>query len=84
MKEENKKMKLFLAENGISCRVKYIDSGSLKGTWRVYNSTQKWNQDLINKLHSIGFNDFEGNLFSLQSGNGGVFSVFATGHNELK
>jgi hypothetical protein len=73
----------------------YQKDGSLKGSWRLYgligkeeNGTpiyQKWwdNFDLQNKLNALGFTDLWGKPLHNASGNGGVFSIFVRGHNEL-
>ncbi len=79
MREENKKMQAFLKENGIDVKVKFISAGSLKQTWRLYNPKIKWfyNTELREKLHNLGFRDFDGKMLNRFSGNGGIFSIFA-------
>lgn len=78
MTEQNKKMKLFLRENGIDAMPKYIKAGSLGGTWRIYNYKMQWwnNKELQEKMHGLGFRDFDGQPLSNLSGNGGLFSIF--------
>lgn len=80
---ENVRMQDFLKANGIDATVKYIADGSLRGTWRLSNLDQPWTLDLAGKLNALGFVDCHGDPFGQFSGNGGVFSVFARGHNEL-
>jgi len=95
MRIENQKMQKFLKQNGIDAIPKYIKDGSLKGSWRLYGLTgkdengqpiyQKWwdNFELQNKLNSLGFTDLWGQSLKNSSGNGGDFSIFVRGHNEL-
>ena len=72
-------MQKMLADNGIKCRVKFINKGSMRGTFRLYDPKTTWygNAELQQKIISLGFQpscpaypigDF--------SGNGGAFSVF--------
>ena len=72
-------MKEYLKENGIKATPKYLKTGSLKGTWRLYDLKTKWfgNDILISKLTTLGFTDFDGKVLHDFSGNGGVFSIFA-------
>jgi len=77
MKQENKEMQDFLKSHGIDARVKRIDKGSLRETWRLYNPALKWTPELSKKLTGLGFRDFDGKSFTMFSGNGGIFSVFA-------
>ena len=76
-------MREFLLENGIDAMPKYIASGSLRGTWRLYAKAKgqfvKWweNYELMGKLHKLGFRDYDGKPFTDFSGNGGDFQVFA-------
>lgn len=83
MRPENEKMRQFLQENGIECSVKYISDGSLKKTWRLYKKGEKWTEELAQKLTALGFVDFDWKPLSWLSGNGGLFSVFVRGYNEL-
>ena len=80
---ENIRMMEFLAKHGIKCAVKYIWNGSLRGTWRLYGKDQKWTPELIRKLTDLRFKGFDGRELTEYSGNGGTFSVFVRGHNEL-
>ena len=82
MGPENKRMQTFLKQNGINAMPKYIATGSLKRTWRLYNLKQSWSMDLADKLTALGFNGLHGPL-GKYSGNGGLFSVFVRGHFEL-
>lgn len=83
MRDENARMQAFLAKHGIHARVKYIATGSLKGCWRLYDPTTRWTPELAQRLTDLGFADFDGRPLHKYSGNGGVFSVFVRGHNEM-
>jgi len=83
MREENKRMQEFLQSHGIKARAKYLDKGSMKHTWRLYNMDKRWTPTLQDKLTSLGFTDFDGRSLNEYSGNGGLFSVFVRGHYEL-
>ena len=76
MRPENKQMQIFLKQNGIDAIPKYINKGSLRGTWRLYNYKTKWSITLANKLNNLGFRDFDGKPLARFSGNGGIFQVF--------
>jgi len=76
MKEHNTQMKTLLANQGIKCTPKRMDAGSLKGTWRLYDKSQRWTPDLIQRLTDLGFVGHDHNPLSQWSGNGGMFSVF--------
>lgn len=80
---ENQRMQAFLAENGIDATPKYLPDGSLRGCWRLYNDAVSWSEELAGKLNALGFTDFDGKPLGRFSGNGGSFSVFVRGHNEL-
>jgi len=84
LRDENQRMRDFLAQHGIrGVKVKYIWTGSLKRTWRLYNSSIRWSQEWADKLNALGFSDFDGDPLDQHSGNGGLFSVFVRGHNEF-
>jgi len=83
LRPENQKMQDFLTANGIDARVKYIAQGSMKGTWRLQNPVMSWTPELQSKLTNLGFVDFNGQPLNEYSGNGGRFSVFVRGHDEL-
>lgn len=83
MRPENKKMQSFLQSHGIKAMPKYINKGSIRGTWRLYNSKTKWSMELADKLNNLCFRDFDGKPLAQFSGNGGLFCVFVRGHNEL-
>ena len=83
MRPENKRMTAFLKTNGIEARPKWLRAGSLKQTWRLHNSETPWTLDLAAKLNSLGFTDYDGRPLGQFSGNGGYFSVFVRGHEEL-
>ena len=85
MKNINKEMKNFLAKNGLNCSVKFINKGSLCGTWRVTKKGKEYidgsnleivKKETIEKLSSLGFKDFDGKDLSIFSGNGGRFCFF--------
>ncbi len=75
MLDHNHTMQDFLRQHGIDARVKRIDKGSLKHTWRLYNPSQKWDEELTRKLNDLGFRDHDGKPLGRFSGNGGAFSV---------
>ncbi len=83
MRPENYRMMAFLKEHGIAARVKRMWEGSLKLTWRLHNPAVRWSQELADKLNALGFRDYNGSPLGAFSGNGGVFSVFVRGHDEL-
>ena len=83
MRPENARMKVFLAQHGITATPKYLYDGSLKRTWRLWGKGQAWTQELQDKLNGLGFIDYNGDPLDQFSGNGGSFSVFVRGHNEL-
>lgn len=83
MRQENERMRSFLASNGIICTPKYIETGSMKRTWRLYNRNAKWTPGLAEKLNMLGFTDYNHKPLGEFSGNGGMFSVFVRGHYEL-
>ncbi len=95
MRLENQQMKAFLKANGIDAVPQYIKDGSVKGSWRLYGLVGKnpdgspiwvkwWdNFELQDKLNGLGFTDLWGNPLSNSTGNGGDFSIFVRGHNEL-
>ena len=83
VRPENIRMIEFLVKHGIKCQVKYIWNGSLRGTWRLYGKGQAWTPELMRKLTDLRFKGFDGRQLDEYSGNGGAFSVFVRGHNEL-
>jgi hypothetical protein len=83
MRPENKRMQDYLAENGISARVKYFSTGSGKRTWRIYSPGEKWTNELQDKLTALGFVDYNNRPLHEYSGNGGAFCVFVRGHYEM-
>jgi hypothetical protein len=83
MRPENKAMQAFLARNGVRAMPKYIPDGSLRGCWRLYNLDMPWSMEIADKLNGLGFLGFDGAPLSQHSGNGGLFSTFVRGHNEL-
>lgn len=83
LRPENKRMREFLLSHGIDAMPMWIKDGSLKNTWRLYNRGIKWSLELAQKLNSLGFSASRREPFGLFDGNGGVFSVFARGHENL-
>ena len=83
MRPENRMMQEYLKAHGIHARARYEWRGSLKGTWRLYNYNQRWSMALAAELEALGFRDFDGKRFNQCSGNGGEFSVFVRGHQEM-
>lgn len=95
MRPENQRMQKLLKEHGITAMPMYIRGGSMKGSWRLYGIDgknpdgspiyQKWcgNFELQSKLNALGFTDLWGDPLRDVSGNGGDFSIFVRGHNEL-
>jgi len=88
MREENRRMKAFLKANGIDAEPKFIYTGSLKGTWRLYGKNgpsgyQQWTPELSEKLNALNFWNAHGKPLGRFDGNGGVFSVFVRGHKEF-
>jgi len=94
MRPENKRMRQFLLDNGIDAIPKWISTGSLKKSWRLYGKTglktgdmkkdyQLWTPELAEKLTALGFHGLRGPLDPRFEGNGGLFSVFVRGHEEL-
>ena len=84
MLDRNKTMQKYLKSHGINAIPKYIDSGSLRGSWRLvgrngdgWHGYQRWTYKLISKLTIAGFCGLDGKPLDIYSGNGGVFSVFA-------
>ena len=77
MRPENIKMKNYLSFYGIEVMPKFIWTGSLKGTWRLYNSKVSWhdNPGLWDKLTQLGFTNYDGQPFNQYNGNGGMFSL---------
>lgn len=93
MRPENKRMQEFLKQNGVNAVPKWISTGSLKRSWRLYGKTgkstrntldnyQRWTPELAQKLTALGFRGLHGPLDRFD-GNGGVFSVFVRGHEEF-
>ena len=92
MRPENQRMQDFLKQNGIKATPKFLPVGSMKGCWRLYGKNkpgkelenyQTWTPELQAKLTNLGFVDYSNEPLSKYSGNGGLFSVFVRGHNEL-
>lgn len=80
---ENQRMQELLRANGIDATPKYIPDGSMRGCWRIYNHALQWTDELRQKLTALGFVDFDNQPLGQFSDNGGMFSVFVRGHNEL-
>ena len=82
MRLENQRMKEFLNRNGLDAQPKYIWDGSLKRTWRLYNHSIPWTEELGAQLTGLGFTGLHG-PFGKYDGNGGVLSIFVRGHYEM-
>lgn len=76
-------MQQFLAQHGIDAIPKYIKDGSLRGSWMLYAKDAKWTMELADSLNAIGFTNLWHDPLGQYSGNGGLFSVFVRGHDEL-
>jgi len=83
MKPENKRMQEYLVNNGIYATPKYLQAGSLKGCWRLYNKKDRWSEGLVRALNGLGFTNYNGKPLDQLSGNGGMFQVFVRGHSEF-
>ena len=83
MRPENQRMQDFLRKHGINCHAKFVWTGSLKGTWRLWAKGKPWTPVLADQLTALGFRDFDSRILGNYSGNGGRFSVFVRGHYEL-
>lgn len=83
MLAHNKRLMDFLKANGIKATVKYLDKGSLRGCWRLYNRTVKWSLELADKLNGLGFKGFDGSPLGEFSGNAGLLCLCVRGHNEF-
>ncbi len=82
MRPENMRMKVFLKMQGIEATPKWIATGSMKGTWRIYNKSLLWTDELREKLTAIGFTGFDGKPLQ-QFSSGSRFQVFVCGHADL-
>lgn len=80
---EHARMQAWLKEHGIEASVKYFRDGSMRGCWSFYNGAVNWSLELAEKLNGLGFLDYDHKPLGTFSGNGGVFSVFVTGHDEI-
>jgi hypothetical protein len=83
MLPHNKKMKILLKKYGIKCDPMYLQAGSLKHSWRLYNRGQKWTNQLIDSFTLLGFKSYNGEPLSQHSGNGGTFHIFARAPEEI-
>ena len=99
-KPHNKRMQEFLRSNGFPYAVvKYMEKGSLQGSWRVYSRPKisvkdrrnknileiydKWSPEVADKLNSLGFSNLWGKPLGQFDGNGGLLSVFVRGRKEF-
>ena len=59
---QNRKIQLFLEENGIKAIPKYLEKGSQKGCIRIWTKYETWNgnEELQKKYKDLGFKDFDG------------------------
>lgn len=83
MRPENKACAEFLKQHGINVKVSYCRSGSMRGSWRLYNPSLPWTEELAAKLNSLGFHGYGGEPLNKYYGNGGVFSASVYGHPEF-
>ena len=83
MRPENQRMKDFLRGHGIDAMPKRFYDGSVKHSWRLYNLKTEWTPELWEKLTDLGFTNLWLKPLGQYDGNGGVFSVFVRGHDEL-
>ena len=83
MRPENQRMKTYLRDHGIAAQPHYIWTGSLKGLWRLWHPHTLWTEALCAHLTTLGFLGYDRRPLGRYSGNGGRFSVFVYGHNEL-
>ena len=85
LRPENQRLLAFLQPPfpGLDLRVKRIREGSLRGSWRIYVPGVKWSEELGQKFLDLGFLNLWGDPDLKHVGNGGLFSVFLRGHNEL-
>jgi len=74
-RENALQIKKFLKNNNIICNVKYIDKGSLKGTYRLYKNMEV-NPYIIQKLNDLGFVNISDKKIDIYNFNGGIFSIF--------
>ena len=84
---QNRKIQLFLEENGIKAIPKYLEKGSQKGCIRIWTKYETWNgnEELQNKYKELGFKDFDGRELHQYSSNGGAgYCIFVrVGTKEL-
>jgi hypothetical protein len=69
-------------------KVKYLDKGSMRGTWALINTTDTWSKDVADELTKVGFTDIHGRgAVSEYSGTpisgGKGYQVFVGGHQEM-
>lgn len=86
MRAQNRRMIDFLATNGIKVKARYLDKGSMKGTWNIWNSVDEWSDGLKKQFTELGFSDWDGEALRSFSSNGPVgsgFFICVRGHNEL-
>ena len=82
MRSENKRMKAYLAANGVKATPKWIAKGSMKHVWRLWDR-RPWTKELAQQLNALGFRNWDGGPLGEFSGNGGSFCVFVRGHEEF-
>ena len=84
MRPENRRMLRFLCDHGAGVsKVKYIAVGSLKGCWSIGEPGLCWTEARAEVFNRLGFTGFDGRPLDKFSGNGGLFSIFIRGHDEL-
>lgn len=83
MRIENKRMMAFLRHYGIRAKARYTPTGSMKGTWNIWDLETKWEPGIRAMFGALGFMDYDGQPLKEWSGNGGRLSLSVRGHNEL-
>jgi hypothetical protein len=83
MRLENRRMKDYLAAQGVEAVPFFIWDGSMKGCWRLSDSEQRWSMALATTLMDFDFVGYDGGPLGEFSGNGGTFCCFVRGHNEF-
>jgi len=90
-KDCNKRIKNYLANNGIIATPQLIKNGSMRNTIRIYQKNKEftdgcqlsfWNKELVDKFTALGFMNFDKKPLTIFSGDGGRFHIFAT-HSKI-
>jgi len=75
MLAHNREMKIFLESHGLKLMPKRFDTGSMRGTWRLYNLNLKYTPEIQEKLTGLGFTDWDGSSLDRHSSNGDIVSL---------